>query len=75
MTRASSMDKAATLVTADVGTKKDADARKASLLPKTLSHCYHVVEYDEDNNNYDSTGKDVKTAVLDDLATKVLLLL
>lgn len=38
-----SMDKAATLITADVRTKKNATARKTSLLPWTLQHAYQVV--------------------------------
>lgn len=38
--QAPSMDKAATLITADVRTKKDAAARKATLLPSTLEHSY-----------------------------------
>jgi superfamily II DNA/RNA helicase len=35
-----SIDKAASLVTADVRTKKDANKRKDSLLPTTLQHAY-----------------------------------
>jgi superfamily II DNA/RNA helicase len=41
--QAPSMEKAAVLVTADVRTKKDAVARKSSLLPDTLEHAYRLV--------------------------------
>lgn len=44
-----SMDKAATLITADVRTKKNANARKTSLLPLTLQHAYHVVASENDS--------------------------
>jgi superfamily II DNA/RNA helicase len=40
---ASSMDKAATLVTADVRTKKDGAVRKSSLLPANLIHAYRLI--------------------------------
>jgi superfamily II DNA/RNA helicase len=41
--QAPSMDKAAVLVTADVRTGKNADKRKASLLPETLTHTYKLL--------------------------------
>eukprot|EP00536_Pseudo-nitzschia_multiseries_P003082 jgi/Psemu1/322865/estExt_fgenesh1_pg.C_440002 len=41
--RAPSTDKAATLIAADVRTKKDARLRKASLLPSNLKHSYRVL--------------------------------
>ncbi len=44
----SSMEKAATLITADVRTKKDANARRTSLLPLTLNHAYTIVSCEED---------------------------
>jgi superfamily II DNA/RNA helicase len=43
-----SMEKAASLVTADVRTKKDADRRKASLLPSTLKHAYRLCDDEDD---------------------------
>jgi len=44
----SSMDKAASLITADVRTKKDEHRRKASLLPSTLCHAYRLLQDDLD---------------------------
>ena len=46
-----SMDKAATLVTADVRTEKNVDARKTSLLPSTLQHAYQVVGTSDKNDD------------------------
>lgn len=45
-----SMDKAASLVTADVRTKKDAHRRKASLLPTTLRHAVCLCHDDDEVN-------------------------
>jgi superfamily II DNA/RNA helicase len=41
--KAPSMDKAAVLITADVRTKKNAELRRASLLPSNLKHSYRIV--------------------------------
>jgi superfamily II DNA/RNA helicase len=45
---ATSMDKAAVLITADVRTKKNAENRKASLLPVNLHHCYRIIVKEEE---------------------------
>ena len=60
--RAPSMDKAALLVTADVRTKKNADLRKASLLPSNLKHSFQIV-------SSDSKKKDASTKTLQALVT------
>ena len=68
MTRASSMDKASKLITADIRTKKDAHKRKLSLLPQTLQHYYHAVGSSDDDKD---TGEDPKSAILRDLSNVV----
>lgn len=50
ITRAPSMDKAAILITADVRTKKNAELRKASLLPSNLKHSYQIVSANSDRS-------------------------
>ncbi len=50
ITRAPSMDKAAILITADVRTKKNAELRKASLLPSNLKHSYQIISSNSDRN-------------------------
>jgi superfamily II DNA/RNA helicase len=60
--RAPSMDKAALLVTADVRTKKNAELRKASLLPSNLKHSFQIVPSD-------SEKKDAATKTLQALVT------
>jgi superfamily II DNA/RNA helicase len=59
MLQAPSMDKAAVLITADVRTKKDAAARKSSLLPSTLEHAYLLQP--------DTTSGDPQQDILDTL--------
>lgn len=69
---APSMDKAAVLVTADVRTKKHADARKSSLLPANLHHSFRLIE--EPTNGDHDVGEEVDlllrelSRTLDDLA-------
>ena len=61
---ASSMDQAAVLVTDHIRTKKDAVARKANLLPETLTHKYYLQDR--------SQGKDSgATTVLDELSNMI----
>lgn len=50
ITKAPSMDKAAVLITADVRTKKNAELRKASLLPSNLKHSYQIVSSKSERN-------------------------
>jgi superfamily II DNA/RNA helicase len=67
---APSMDKAATLITADVRTKKNAENRKSSLLPTNLQHAYKIIINDGhlDGNEDDSSDSKSMTILreLDD---------
>ena len=67
ITKAPSMDKAAILITADVRTKKNAELRKASLLPSNLKHSYRIVSSDSDSNERSAAATAAATATLQDL--------
>lgn len=64
MIQAPSMDKAAILITADVRTKKNAELRKASLLPSNLKHSYRIVSVGSENSNHVAAGLAAATATL-----------
>ena len=67
ITRAPSMDKAAILITADVRTKKNAELRKASLLPSNLKHSYQIVSSNSDRT--ENADLAAATATLEALVT------
>jgi superfamily II DNA/RNA helicase len=64
----SSMDKAATLVTADLRTKKSADNRKSALLPPNLQHAYQLAGIEN------TSSEDSASVLLDGLMNALDLL-
>ena len=61
-----SMEKAATLITVPIRTKKDALARKASLLPLSLQHAYRLLPEECDDSST-SAAKTLVSSVVETL--------
>mmetsp|Transcript_37320 Transcript_37320/g.42646 ORF Transcript_37320/g.42646 Transcript_37320/m.42646 type:complete len:615 (+) Transcript_37320:110-1954(+) len=69
ITQSPSTEKTAILVTADVRTKKDAIARKISLLPSTLQHAYILLKdvKQEDNSKEEAEENNILRNLLETL--------
>lgn len=64
ITNAPSIDKGATLISADDRTGKDEEKRKSSLLPSTICHAFSVFELTDENNAINKSEDKKDTAMI-----------